>query len=314
MDSLTEKYDIGSQIGLGNFGLVFSGRSRSDSSLVALKMIPITKVDVNVRREIKNMLHCGVHPFVVSLREVILAQEVSSLTGRHLCLVQDLAAGGELFTLVASRGKLDESLARSFFQQIIFGVEHLHFCSISHRDLKLENVLLSTSISDLPSIHPPRIQICDLGYSKGNDDSVPHSTVGTPAYIAPEILSRGKQYDGQKADVWSCGVMLYVMLCGVYPFEDPAQPRNWRRTMQKIVQFEFDLPDRLTTEAADLLRRMLSSSDARISLQEIKQHPFFQPGINSILLLAAGQKEGSRSIQTLEEIEALIDSIASLDS
>lgn len=209
------RYEVGVEIGRGNFGVVYRGRSLLDqagSKLVALKLIPRDRVDVNVLREIRNMLAYANHPFIVSLVEVVL-------TPFDLCLVQDLASGGELFSLVASKGKCREEEARGYFQQIIFGLEHLHSNGITHRDLKLENVLLSTASTSEEASHDlPRIQICDLGYSKGHDDSVPHSTVGTPAYLAPEILSRGA-YDGQKVDIWSCGVMLYVMLCGVYPFE-----------------------------------------------------------------------------------------------
>ncbi|VAH18090.1 unnamed protein product [Triticum turgidum subsp. durum] len=95
---------------------------------------------------------------------------------------------------------------------------------ICHRDLKLENTLLDGSPT-------PRVKICDFGYSKSALlHSKPKSTVGTPAYIAPEVLSR-KEYDGKVADVWSCGVTLYVMLIGSYPFEDPEDPRNFRKTI-----------------------------------------------------------------------------------
>ncbi|KAF3596981.1 hypothetical protein DY000_02026425 [Brassica cretica] len=115
--------------------------------------------------------------------------------------------------------------ARFFFQQLISGVNYCHAMQICHRDLKLENTLLDGSPA-------PRLKICDFGYSKSSVlHSQPKSTVGTPAYIAPEILLR-QEYDGKMADVWSCGVTLYVMLVGAYPFEDPAEPRDYRKTIQ----------------------------------------------------------------------------------
>jgi serine/threonine-protein kinase SRK2 len=96
---------------------------------------------------------------------------------------------------------------------------------VCHRDLKLENTLLDGSTA-------PRLKICDFGYSKSSVlHSQPKSTVGTPAYIAPEVLLK-KEYDGKIADVWSCGVTLYVMLVGAYPFEDPDEPKNFRKTIQ----------------------------------------------------------------------------------
>ncbi|THU55740.1 hypothetical protein C4D60_Mb11t09750 [Musa balbisiana] len=126
---------------------------------------------------------------------------------------------------------------------------------ICHRDLKLENTLLDGSPA-------PRLKICDFGYSKSSLlHSRPKSTVGTPAYIAPEVLSR-REYDGKTADVWSCGVTLYVMLVGAYPFEDPDDPRNFRKTigpqplvyyvptwfgLQRIVSAQYKIPEYVHT-------------------------------------------------------------------
>merc|ERR1719263_2746417 len=123
--------------------------------------------------------------------------------------------------------------------------------SICHRDLKLENTLLTDG-------RAPRLKICDFGYSKsGLINSQPKSTVGTPAYIAPEVLrpqaaasgstgvggpnsGKRRNYDGNMADVWSCGVTLYVMLVGSYPFEDPRQPRNFKETIRRILALGGD--------------------------------------------------------------------------
>lgn len=136
------------------------------------------------------------------------------LTPTHLGIVMEYASGGELFDRIVKIGRFSEDEARYFFQQLISGVEFCHKSGVCHRDLKLENTLLDGSPA-------PLLKICDFGYSKSMlMDSQPKSTVGTPAYIAPEVLSK-KKYDGHKADVWSCGVTLYVMLVGAYPFEDP---------------------------------------------------------------------------------------------
>ncbi|KAF3781784.1 Serine/threonine-protein kinase [Nymphaea thermarum] len=122
--------------------------------------------------------------------------------------------------------------ARFFFQQLISGVSYCHSMQVCHRDLKLENTLLDGSAT-------PRLKICDFGYSKSSVlHSQPKSTVGTPAYIAPEVLLN-KEYDGKIADVWSCGVTLYVMLVGAYPFEDPAEPKNFKKTIQRITMPEI---------------------------------------------------------------------------
>uniref|UniRef100_A0A2P2KKR0 non-specific serine/threonine protein kinase n=1 Tax=Rhizophora mucronata TaxID=61149 RepID=A0A2P2KKR0_RHIMU len=107
--------------------------------------------------------------------------------------------------------------------------------------------------------------------------SQPKSTVGTPAYIAPEVLSR-KEYDGKIADVWSCGVTLYVMLVGAYPFEDPEDPRNFRKTIQRILSVEYSIPDyvRISKECKHLLFRIfVAEPEKRITIPEIEKHPWF---------------------------------------
>jgi serine/threonine-protein kinase SRK2 len=123
--------------------------------------------------------------------------------------------GGELFGIIRKARRFPENDARYFFQQIVCGIEYLHGDGVTHRDIKLENVLIG-------DIKPGAlIKICDFGYSKRPDieNSACKSMVGTPAYLAPEVLAN-KAYSGITADVWSCGVLLYVMLVGAYPFED----------------------------------------------------------------------------------------------
>ncbi|KAL2647987.1 hypothetical protein AAZV13_05G148400 [Glycine max] len=151
--------------------------------------------------------------------------------------------------------------ARYFFQQLISGVSYCHSMEICHRDLKLENTLLDGSSA-------PRLKICDFGYSKSSVlHSQPKSTVGTPAYIAPEVLSR-REYDGKVADVWSCGVTLYVMLVGAYPFEDPEDPRNFRKTLQRILSVHYSIPDyvRISKECRYLLSRIFVANPEKVQI------------------------------------------------
>ncbi|KAK6131893.1 hypothetical protein DH2020_034366 [Rehmannia glutinosa] len=165
--------------------------------------------------------------------------------------------------------------SRYFFQQLISGVSYCHTMQICHRDLKLENTLLDGSPA-------PRLKICDFGYSKSSLlHSRPKSTVGTPAYIAPEVLSR-REYDGKLADVWSCGVTLYVMLVGAYPFEDQEDPKNFRKTIQ------------------------------RITIKEIKSHPWFLKNLPRELTDVAQAQYYRRenptySLQTVEEIMKIVE-------
>ncbi|KAJ7944669.1 Serine/threonine protein kinase [Quillaja saponaria] len=138
---------------------------------------------------------------------------------------------------------------------------------ICHRDLKLENLLLDRTSPT------PLLKICDFGFSKsGLLHSRPKSTVGTPAYIAPEILSR-KEYDGKIADVWSCGVTLYVMLAGAYPFEDPEDPKNFRKSIEMITSAQYFIPDfvYISADCRDLLSRIFVTDPVKKSNKEAEK-------------------------------------------
>lgn len=217
----------------------------------------------------------------------------------------EYAAGGELFDRIVKAGRFSEDEARYFFQQLISGVAWCHREGVCHRDLKLENTLLD----GMPA---PRLKICDFGYSKSAVfDSQPKSTVGTPAYIAPEVLSR-KQYDGEIADVWSCGVTLYVMLVGAYPFEDPSDPRNFRKTIQRIMGVKYSFPANLhlSRECHDLMSRIfVANPTQRVTIAQIKEHPWFLRNLPPELrddgaAVAAGL---APPWQSVEDIKAIVE-------
>lgn len=122
-------------------------------------------------------------------------------------------ASGELFNYIVQSGTMPEGRARLFFQQIIAGIEYSHRLKIVHRDLKPENILLDSELN---------IKITDFGLSSQIEDGAFLSTsCGSPNYAAPEVI-RGGQYAGPEIDVWSCGIILYVMLCGCLPFDEPT--------------------------------------------------------------------------------------------
>lgn len=259
-----EKYEVVRDIGSGNFGVARLMRNKETKELVAMKFIERgRRVDENVAREIINHRSL-VHPNIIRFKEVVL-------TPTHLGIVMEYAAGGELFERICTAGRFSEDEARYFFQQLISGVSYCHFMQICHRDLKLENTLLDGSPA-------PRLKICDFGYSKSSVlHSRPKSTVGTPAYIAPEVLSR-REYDGKMADVWSCGVTLYVMLVGAYPFEDHDDPRNFRKTIQRIMSVQYKIPDyvHISQDCRQFLSRIfVASPSRRITIKEIRSHPWF---------------------------------------
>mmetsp|Transcript_20467 Transcript_20467/g.44711 ORF Transcript_20467/g.44711 Transcript_20467/m.44711 type:complete len:359 (+) Transcript_20467:114-1190(+) len=289
-----ERYELIRDLGSGNFGIAKLMRDRVTGELVAIKFIERgERVDRNVEREIVNhrMLN---HPNIIGFKEVFL-------TPSHLGIVMEFAAGGELFERIVRAGRFTEDEARYFFQQLISGVDYCHRSGVCHRDLKLENTLLDGNPA-------PRLKICDFGYSKSALDSQPKSTVGTPAYIAPEVLQR-KEYNGQTADVWSCGVTLYVMLAGAYPFEDPTDPRNFRKTIQRIMSVSYAFPADVpvSVECLDLLSRIFVGNPlARITMSDIRRHPWFLKNLPAELADPNTFVKASEPPQSVEEIRRMI--------
>ncbi|CAN1278369.1 Serine/threonine-protein kinase SRK2E [Linum perenne] len=196
--------------------------------------------------------------------------------------------------------------ARFFFQQLISGVSYCHAMQVCHRDLKLENTLLDGSPA-------PRLKICDFGYSKSSVlHSQPKSTVGTPAYIAPEVLLK-KEYDGKIADVWSCGVTLYVMLVGAYPFEDPNEPKNFRKTIQRILNVQYSIPDyvHISLECQHLISRIfVADTEKRISIPEIRNHEWFLKNLPADLMNDNTMNNNQFEEQPSQSVDEIMQIIA----
>ncbi|KAK9067097.1 hypothetical protein SSX86_014422 [Deinandra increscens subsp. villosa] len=292
----SDRYDLVRDIGSGNFGVARLMRDKQTKELVAVKYIERgEKIDENVQREIINHRSLR-HPNIVRFRELIL-------TPTHLAIVMEYASGGELFDRISNAGRFNEDevllllildafcflqmltfvyslQSRYFFQQLISGVSYCHSMQVCHRDLKLENTLLDGSPA-------PRLKICDFGYSKSSVlHSQPKSTVGTPAYIAPEVLLR-QEYDGKTADVWSCGVTLYVMLVGGYPFEDPNEPKDFRKTIHRILHVQYSIPEniQISPECRHLISRIfVGDPTQRITMAEIKKDEWFLKNLPANLM------------------------------
>ncbi|CAM0873485.1 unnamed protein product [Alopecurus aequalis] len=294
-----DRYEVIRDIGSGNFGVAKLVRDVRTKEHFAVKFIERGhKIDEHVQREIMNHRSLK-HPNIIRFKEVVL-------TPTHLAIVMEYASGGELFERICNAGRFSEDEGRFFFQQLISGVSYCHSMQVCHRDLKLENTLLDGSVA-------PRLKICDFGYSKSSVlHSQPKSTVGTPAYIAPEVLSR-REYDGKVADVWSCGVTLYVMLVGAYPFEDPDEPRNFRKMITRILSVQYSIPDyvRVSVDCAHLLSRIfVGNPEQRITIPEIKSHPWF---LKNLPVEMTDEYQRSMQLadmhtpsQSLEEVMAII--------
>lgn len=295
------RYEKIRDLNSGTFGFVQLARDKQTGELIACKFIERgDKVTKYVEREILNH-RCLVHPHIVQFKEVFLTQQ-------HLGIAMEFASGGDMFEYVVKKNGLREEEARWFFQQLIVGLDYCHRMGVVNRDIKLENTLLDSSPR-------PLVKICDFGYSKHEKfQSAPGSRVGTPAYLAPEVIltTRGKTYDGKVADIWSCGVMLYVMLVGAYPFERPedkTDSQKLQKMIQRILKVDYHIPGhiKLSPEGHDLLKQVLVADPAkRINIQQIYNHPWYcknlPPGVKEMNDRPQPLPEGLQSVEEISRI------------
>merc|ERR1719237_455111 len=217
----------------------------------------IKNLDVvgKIRREIQN-LKLFRHPHIIKLYQVIS-------TPTDIFMVMEYVSGGELFDYIVKNGKLKEDDARRFFQQIISGVDYCHRHNVVHRDLKPENLLLDTNLN---------VKIADFGLSNMmQDGEFLRTSCGSPNYAAPEVIS-GKLYAGPEVDIWSCGVVLYALLCGTLPFDDEHVTTLFR----KIKSGVFPIPDYLNKSVVSLLCHMLQTDPMkRATVEDVRKHEWF---------------------------------------
>jgi 5'-AMP-activated protein kinase catalytic alpha subunit len=253
-------YILGRTLGVGSFGKVKEGYHELCGQKVAVKILNRSKVHMmdmtpKVRREIM-ILRLLNHKHLIKLYEVI---ECPS----DIFVVTEYISGGELFDFIVERGRLPENDARRFFQQLIGGVEYCHRHMIIHRDLKPENILLDENLN---------IKIADLGLANiSRDGEFLRTSCGSPNYAAPEVIS-GKPYAGPEVDIWSCGVILYALLCGSLPFDDESIAALFRR----IKSGQYQMPSYLSPGARDLISKMLVVDPlSRITIEQIRKHSWF---------------------------------------
>ncbi|KAG0757075.1 hypothetical protein G6F57_012543 [Rhizopus arrhizus] len=229
-----------------------------------------------VKREIQ-YLKLLRHPHIIKLYEVIT-------TPTDIIMVIEYA-GKELFNYIVEKGKLSEDDARRFFQQIICAVEYCHRHKIAHRDLKPENLLLDANNN---------VKIADFGLSNiMTDGDFLKTSCGSPNYAAPEVIS-GRLYAGPEVDVWSCGVILYVMLCGRLPFDDEYIPTLFKKINGGI----YKMPSYLSPDTKSLLNSMLVVDPLRrITIQEIRrQNEWFKKNLPDYLQPLPNTEENENMI------------------
>ncbi|CAK9182880.1 unnamed protein product [Ilex paraguariensis] len=264
-NKLLGKYEMGRLLGKGTFAKVYYGKQMASGESVAIKVISKDQVKREglidqIQREI-SVMRLVRHPNIVEIKEVMA-------TKAKIFFIMEYVKGGELFAKVA-RGKLEEDQARKYFQQLISAVDFCHSRGVSHRDLKPENLLLDEN-GDL--------KISDFGLSalpeQLRNDGLLHTQCGTPAYVSPEVLRR-KGYDGAKADIWSCGVILYVLLAGFLPFQD----ENLMNMYRKVFKAAYQFPPWFSTDSRRLVSKLLvADPERRITIPAIMRVPWFRKG------------------------------------
>ncbi|KAH0466096.1 hypothetical protein IEQ34_006199 [Dendrobium chrysotoxum] len=265
---LMKKYELGRLLGQGTFAKVYHARNIKTSQSVAIKVIEKEKVFKaglieQIKREI-SVMRLVRHPNIVQLYEVMASKS-------KIYFVLEYVKGGELFNKI-SKGRLKEEVARKCFQQLISAVDFCHSRGVYHRDLKPENLLLDEN---------ENLKISDFGLSalaeSKRQDGLLHTACGTPAYVAPEVINR-KGYDGAKADIWSCGVILFVLMAGYLPFHDP----NLMEMYRKIGNAEFKFPNWFPSDVRKLITRILDPNpETRVSIEKIKENSWFKKGFDA---------------------------------
>ncbi|KAH8971981.1 hypothetical protein BDL97_02G170800 [Sphagnum fallax] len=260
------KYELGKTLGEGTYAKVKFARNRETGESVAIKVLDKEKILKHkmveqIKREISTMKLVK-HPNVVQLLEVIASKT-------KIYIVLEYVTGGELFDKIVHQGRLNEEDSRKYFQQLIEAVDYCHSRGVYHRDLKPENLLLDSN---------GNLKISDFGLSalpqQVREDGLLHTACGTPNYVAPEVIN-DKGYHGASADIWSCGVILFVLMAGYLPFDES----NLMTLFKKIHRAEFTCPSWFSPGARKLILKILDPNPkTRITAAKIYKNEWFKKG------------------------------------
>ena len=254
-------YTLGAEVGSGAFGKVVLGKHYLTGETVAIKILDKmilsqTPEDYELVRQEISILKIVKHKYIVQLYEILQ-------TPQHIFIVMEYCEGKDLMDYILTKTRLSELESLKFFQQLINALFYLHSQNISHRDVKIDNMLLDRN-KDL--------KLVDFGLStKYTDDTLLDQPCGTVVYAAPEVLD-GNEYHGMLADVWSSGIVLFGMTSGYLPFCDQDDEVNKKH----VLEGKIDLPDFFSPMLKDLLKHMLDINPiTRYTLQDIREHPWF---------------------------------------
>ncbi|XP_012885684.1 PREDICTED: SNF-related serine/threonine-protein kinase [Dipodomys ordii] len=255
-------YDLDKTLGRGHFAVVKLARHVFTGEKVAVKVIDKTKLDTLATGHLFQEVRCMKlvqHPNIVRLYEVIDTQT-------KLYLILELGDGGDMFDYIMKHEEgLNEDLAKKYFAQIVHAISYCHKLHVVHRDLKPENVVFFEKQG--------LVKLTDFGFSnKFQPGKKLTTSCGSLAYSAPEILL-GDEYDAPAVDIWSLGVILFMLVCGQPPFQEA----NDSETLTMIMDCKYTVPSHVSKECKDLITRMLQRDPKRrASLEEIENHPWLQ--------------------------------------
>lgn len=298
--AVMDMYMVGKVVGVGSYGKVRAAWHRLTGCKVAIKTYDKSKLKdpahwKRVHSEIKIMESVS-HPRIARMYEAVE-------TPKRMHLIMECLDGGNLCSYVKQKRRLSEDESKKIFFQILQAIEHLHVQGVSHRDVKLENVLFSyNDVKD--------VKLIDFGFSTFCQPGKRLKVFcGTPSYMAPEIVKR-TEYEGRPVDIWSLGILLYALLCGCFPFRAKSYPDLYR----KIARGTFNMPEELSVQARDLLRQLLTvDAGQRITAYSALRHPWLQvqfatsPDIDRLRLetpiLISDRPTDDVDDQVLEELE-----------
>ncbi|XP_055330954.1 serine/threonine-protein kinase SIK3-like [Paramacrobiotus metropolitanus] len=280
-------------LGKGNFAVVRMGTHIPTGEKVAVKIIEKKKIShenlQKVYREIGVMKRLR-HPNVIRLYHTLETVD-------YVFLVTEYAENGEVFDYIVSKGRLKEDVARKFFRQLLAAICHCHTHSVVHRDLKAENLLLDFQMN---------IKLADFGFSNIlTHGSTMTEWCGSPPYAAPELF-QGVVYDGVKCDIWSLGIVLYVLICGALPFDGD----NLNEIKARVLNGRFRVPFFMSRDCENLLRLMLViDPHKRCNLQTVMNHRWVRAGNCDVIQDCSdedyGFEDGELNEFVLDDMEKL---------
>jgi len=290
---ITDAYDFKRQIGSGAFSTVHESVNKKTGERVAIKVVKKSSLQgeeiVTLKREVENLRKLN-HPNILKLYDVYESQD-------EVFLVTELVDGKELFDKIIEKGNYSEKDASLIIRQIVAAIDYLHGQGIAHRDLKPENLLTSGEGQG------ETIKVADFGLSKNFGEDRLKTSCGSPGYVAPEVLICDSPYD-KSVDMWSIGVILYILLCGYPPFFADNDPELFKKIMEVDYNFDGEEWESVSDLAKDLITKLLTKDPAvRMTAAQMKEHEWVKGG-NALSQNKLHMMEKLKEYQTRRKLDA----------